>query len=55
MTKTLKVGHLRSLIQGFAFFFHHKRWKLTTKLTKDTKNLLAEGAPTGCHTIVTWQ
>jgi hypothetical protein len=25
VTKTLEVGHLGALIQGFAFFFHHGR------------------------------
>jgi hypothetical protein len=34
---------LRTLLESFAFFFHHRRWKLTMKLTKDTKNLRANG------------
>ena len=37
MTKTLKVRHLRALIQSFVFFFHQGAVKLTTKDTKDTK------------------
>ena len=40
VTKPLQVGHLRALIQSFAFFLHQGALKLTTKGTKDTKNLL---------------
>jgi hypothetical protein len=39
MTETFEVRHLRALIQSFAFFFHQGAVKLTTKDTKDTKNL----------------
>jgi len=44
MTKTFDIRHLLALIQSFAFFFHQGRWKLTTKLTKDTKNLPLAGS-----------
>ena len=37
VTQPLKVGHLR------AFFFDERAVKLTTKNTKDTKNLLGGG------------
>jgi hypothetical protein len=53
-TKALQIRHLLAHLRGFAFLIHEKRVKLTTKLTKDTKNLLS-GYPLGCHTIVTWQ
>jgi hypothetical protein len=54
MTKPFQVRHLLALLQSFAFLIHEKRVKLTTKPTKNTKNLLA-GANDHCHTIVTWQ
>src|SRR5882724_3058281 len=55
MTQTFDIRHLRAHLRSFAFLIHEKPVKLTTKLTKDTKNLLAASARTGCHTIVTWQ
>src|SRR5437870_6902609 len=41
VTKPLQVGHLRALIQSFAFFLHQGALKLTTKNTKDTKKFAA--------------
>ncbi len=41
VTEPLKVSHRRALFQSLAFFIHEKPVKLTTKDTKDTKNLLA--------------
>jgi hypothetical protein len=41
VTEPFEVRYLRALIQSFAFFFHERPVKLTTKNTKDTKNLLA--------------
>src|SRR6266542_4670275 len=41
VTKPLQVGHLRALIQSFAFFLHPGALKLTTKNTKDTKKFAA--------------
>jgi hypothetical protein len=40
MTQTFQVRHLPALLQSFPFFIHEKPLKLTTKDTKDTKNLL---------------
>ena len=39
MTQTFDVGHRRALLWSFAFLVHEKPVKLTTKVTKDTKNL----------------
>src|SRR5438094_7175322 len=41
VTKPLQVGHLRALIQSFAFFLHQGALKLTTKKTKNTKKFAA--------------
>jgi len=40
MTQTFDICHLLAHLRGFAFLIHEERVKLTTKLTKDTKNLL---------------
>ncbi|MGH7984486.1 MAG: hypothetical protein ACREFF_15280 [Candidatus Udaeobacter sp.] len=42
MTKTFQVRHLCALLQSLAFVVHEKPVKLTTKATKDTKNLRAD-------------
>src|SRR5205809_4249277 len=55
MPEPFDIRHLRPHLRSFAFLIHEKPVKLTTMLTKDTKNLLAASARTGCHTIVTWQ
>src|ERR1700676_3363049 len=39
MTQTFDVRHLRAHLWCFAFLSHEKPVKLTTKDTKDTKNL----------------
>jgi hypothetical protein len=44
MTQTLEIRHLRALFQSFAFVLHRQAVKLTTKNTKDTKNLLTVAA-----------
>ena len=41
MPEPFDVRHLRAYLRSFAFLIHEKRMKLTTKPTKDTKNLLA--------------
>ena len=43
VTEPFEVRHLRALIQSFAFLIHERPVKLTTKRTKDTKNLLTVG------------
>ncbi|HEY5992548.1 MAG TPA: hypothetical protein VIU10_08215, partial [Candidatus Udaeobacter sp.] len=35
------IGHLRAHLRSFAFLIHERPVKLTTKDSKDTKNLLA--------------
>ena len=55
MTEPFDIRYLLAHLRGFAFLIHEKPVKLTTKLTEDTKNLLAASARTGCHIIVTWQ
>ena len=41
MPESFDIRHLLAHLSGFAFLIHEKPVKLTTKLTKDTKNLLA--------------
>jgi hypothetical protein len=41
MTEPLDIRHFRAHLWSFAFLIHEKPVKLTTKNTKDTKNLLA--------------
>ena len=41
MTEPLQVRHLCALLRSFPIFIHEKPLKLTTKVAKDTKNLLA--------------
>ncbi len=40
MPEPFDVRHLRAHLRSFAFLIHEKPVKLTTMLTKDTKNLL---------------
>jgi hypothetical protein len=40
MTQPLDVRHLRAHLRSFAFLVHQRPVKLTTKDSKDTKNLL---------------
>jgi hypothetical protein len=40
MTEPLDVTHRGTHLRSFAFLIHEKPVKLTTKTTKDTKNLL---------------
>jgi hypothetical protein len=40
MTEPFDIRHLRALFESFAFLIHERPVKLTSTLTKDTKNLL---------------
>jgi hypothetical protein len=40
MPEPFDSRHLLAHFRGFAFLIHEKPVKLTTKITKDTKNLL---------------
>jgi len=42
MTEALQIRYLRAHLTSFAFLIHEKPVKLTTMLTKNTKNLSSQ-------------